>query len=35
MTLNVGDMILTGTPHGVGPIKVDYDHNIYQRLEIN
>jgi acylpyruvate hydrolase len=22
MTLNVGDLILTGTPHGVGPIKV-------------
>ena len=22
MTLNVGDLILTGTPHGVGPIRV-------------
>jgi len=22
MTLNIGDLILTGTPHGVGPIRV-------------
>lgn len=21
MTLNIGDLILTGTPHGVGPVR--------------
>lgn len=34
MTLNIGDMLLTGTPHGVGPVKVIL--NVYEiRLGIN
>ena len=32
MTLNVGDFLLTGTPHGVGPIKV-INYNYYLLLK--
>jgi 2-keto-4-pentenoate hydratase/2-oxohepta-3-ene-1,7-dioic acid hydratase in catechol pathway len=33
MTLNIGDFLLTGTPHGVGPIKViDYNYYLYQNI---